>query len=222
MSDPSRLTRRPEALAVSVEWLLQMVQEGKLRLPDFQRPQRWRSSHVTSFFDSIYRGIPVGTLLLSRHPAPAAHLRFGPVEVDAPELADSHAIVDGQQRITALAGALLHPDERPLGDIHAIWFDLEREDFKRCVASPPTSWIPLNVVGDSFKQLRWLNDWPARNERPDPAPPLPRIEYATMRWAALSGLPVPPVRLGRVEAATGDPDRRRRCLPDRALRPRAG
>ena len=163
-----RLERRPEARAFSVETLLHHVRDGKIRIPDFQRPLRWRAAHVLELFDSVYRGFPVGDLLLWKRHADSGPLRFGPVTVPAPAVSDAYFVVDGQQRVTALAGAMLHPDRRPRGDIHAIWFDLENESFVAAQSTePPPDWIPVNAVGDSFALLNWLNDWPFRAQRPD-------------------------------------------------------
>ena len=165
-----RLEGRPEARSFTVEALLTHVREGKLRVPEFQRSLRWRSSHVVDFFDSIYRGFPVGTLLFSRGRDTARLLHFGPLSVEGRETEEAYFVVDGQQRITALAGALLHPDRSPRGDIHAVWFDLDKEQFVRATrAAPPAHWIPLNVLGSArgVGVLKWLNDWSLRNERPD-------------------------------------------------------
>lgn len=166
MGDPPKLQRRPEVRAFSVEALLQLAQDGKLRIPPFQRPQRWRTPHVISLFDSVARGFPIGSLLLSRRQAPAATVRFGPVVRDAPAV-DAYDIVDGQQRITALVGALLHSDPCPRGDTHAIWYDLVAERFIRLSqGDPQLGWVPLNVVGDSYKLITWLNTWPLQREQP--------------------------------------------------------
>jgi hypothetical protein len=163
-----RLELRPETRALSVETLLQYVRQGKIRVPDFQRALRWRSRNVLDLFDSIYRGFPVGALLLSKHEAKAATLRFGPISVEAAPTREAYFVVDGQQRIIALAGAMLRTDKHPRGDIHAVWFDLEEESFVRAHGSDvPPHWIPLNVAGDSIALLGWLNDWPFRNERRD-------------------------------------------------------
>ncbi|WP_437801985.1 DUF262 domain-containing protein [Sorangium sp. So ce693] len=144
------------------------IRDGKLRIPEFQRPLRWRSAHVLDFFDSVYRGFPVGELLLSKRSAEPRLLHFGPLRVDAPAVPDALFVVDGQQRINALAGALLHPDTRPRGDIHAVWFDLQAERFVRSrSAEPPPHWIPLNVISDSFLLLGWLHEWPFGKQRPD-------------------------------------------------------
>ena len=168
MPDTPRLARRPEARAFSIESLLQLARDGKLRVPEFQRPQRWRSPHVLGLFDSVARGFPIGPLLFSRHKAPAGVVKFGPVAIAAPETDGVLWVVDGQQRLTALVGAMLHPDPRPRGDIHAIWYDLAGEAFKRLESrDPPLDWIPLNVVGDSARLMRWLRAWPLSAERPE-------------------------------------------------------
>ncbi|WP_437978930.1 DUF262 domain-containing protein [Sorangium sp. So ce295] len=166
--DKPRLEHRPETRALTVETLLLYVREGKIRIPEFQRPLRWRSAHVLHLFDSVYRGFPIGELLLSKKQAGAAKLHFGPVTIEASEVHDALFVVDGQQRVIALAGAMLRPEAKPFGDIHAVWFDLQEEQFGRpSRAEPPPHFLPLNVAGDSIRLLRWLNDWPFRNERPD-------------------------------------------------------
>jgi len=163
-----RLELRPETRSLSVETLLQYVRQGKIRVPDFQRALRWRSRHVLDLFDSIYRGFPVGALLLSKHEAKEATLRFGPITIAGAAAREAYFVVDGQQRIIALAGAMLRSDKHPRGDIHAVWFDLEEESFVRAHGSQvPPHWIPLNVAGDSIALLSWLNDWPFRNDRRD-------------------------------------------------------
>ncbi|MEZ4297380.1 MAG: DUF262 domain-containing protein [Polyangiaceae bacterium] len=164
----TRLDRRPEARSFTVERLLRHVRDGEIRIPGFQRPLRWRTSHVLDFFDSVYRGFPVGTLLFSKGKATAATVQLGAFRVDAPEMSDALFVVDGQQRVTALAAAILHPDERPRGGVHAIWFDLENERFRRLeVATPPPTWIPLNIAGNRRATLKWAAEWPLRTERPE-------------------------------------------------------
>jgi hypothetical protein len=166
--DTPRLRRAPDARTFSVEKLLQLVQDGAIRVPAFQRPLRWRSSHVRDLFDSIYRGYPIGELLLSKRHAPPSVLHYGTHVIDAGEVHDAFLVVDGQQRINALAGTLLRQEPRPRGDIHAVWFDLEAEEFFTAVrASPNAVAIPLNVVNNSVALLRWLSKWAYREERPE-------------------------------------------------------
>lgn len=160
--------KKTHATTLRVEDLLEHVQAGLLRVPTFQRGLKWRSTHVRKLFDSIYRGFPIGSLLLAVKHGEAERLSFGPVTVDAQARDDAWFIVDGQQRVTALAGTLLHPDAQPLGDAFAIWFDLEAEVFvRRTRADDKPTWLPLNLLSDSARLLTWLSTWPLRTERPE-------------------------------------------------------
>ena len=61
---------------------LSLAQEGKLRVPLFQRPLRWRPDQEAELFDSLLRRFPIGTLLLWERPAPAAIVRFKDHAID--------------------------------------------------------------------------------------------------------------------------------------------
>ena len=164
----SSLRRRPEARGYRVEQLLQEAADGRLRIPNFQRPLRWRSRNVIDFFDSIRRGFPVGNLLLSRSEAPSGVVNYGPVAIDSAQQPSALWVVDGQQRITALAATLLRREEVPRGDYWSIWYDLESEEFKQLLTrKPEPGWIPLNVLADSVKLLKWIRNWAYAEERED-------------------------------------------------------
>ncbi|MFO0609281.1 MAG: DUF262 domain-containing protein [Polyangiales bacterium] len=163
-----RLLRRSEGRTITVARILERVQRGELRIPDFQRPFRWRPKHVLDLLDSVYRGYPIGELLFSKQQAPSDTLEFGPVRMDAPAASDAWYVVDGQQRITALVGALLHPRREPRRDRCAAWFDLEAERFVRLEkGDPPAHWVPLRAVSSMVELSEWFDAWSLRKERPD-------------------------------------------------------
>jgi hypothetical protein len=170
MPPPTPLTRRPQATALSIEDLLERVRRGEVRIPEFQRLWRWKAGDIRDLLDSVYRGYPIGTLLFWKKEAPADHLRFGPVRLDAPRSSQALWVVDGQQRITALTGVLLHPplEGEEEHDDFAFYFDLETEEFVRRSgqARPPAHWLPLNVVLDSERLLGWLDGYAGRAEKP--------------------------------------------------------
>ena len=167
-SNGSTLRRRPEARGYRVEQLLNEAEDGCLRIPNFQRPLRWRSRNVIDFFDSIRRGFPVGNLLLSRAAAPEAVVNYGPVAITSQEQPAALWVVDGQQRVIALAATLLRTEDVPRGDYWSIWYDLENEEFRQLLKKKPEAgWIPLNVLGDSVKLLKWIRNWPHAVERED-------------------------------------------------------
>lgn len=44
--------------------LMEAIANGQLGLPDIQRPFVWKNVKVRGLFDSMYRGYPIGYLLL--------------------------------------------------------------------------------------------------------------------------------------------------------------
>lgn len=158
-SEPTALTRRPEAIALAVEDLIGHVQAGRIRLPSFQRGLRWKRSDIEDLLDSIYRGYPIGTLLFWKKPAEAAVVQLGPVSIDAPARQDAWWVLDGQQRITALTGVLTGPCEDVTRD-HVLFFDLHEQRFRRASNKRPPlpHWLPLDRVLDSQALLTWLHE----------------------------------------------------------------
>ena len=82
----------------SLELLIAEIKQGRIGLPDIQRPFVWGTAKARDLLDSMYRGYPVGTLLFWETGA-APGLRQ--IDDDAQTVARM-AIVDGQQRLTSL------------------------------------------------------------------------------------------------------------------------
>ncbi len=135
--------------------ILGAAKRGNLRVPRFQTGLRWKAREVEELFDSIVRGFPIGGLLLWKKQAPEESLVFGPVTIQAPALPDARYIVDGQQRVTALVGGLLHPDKSPLGGNYAVWTNLATGEFRVWRNQPPPQWIPVNLFGSRVKLQHW-------------------------------------------------------------------
>lgn len=70
--------------------------QGLLNVPEFQRKYVWRASKLVDLVDSLWRGYPVGTLLLWESAYESAKTALG-------SQGGKLWIVDGQQRITSLA-----------------------------------------------------------------------------------------------------------------------
>lgn len=164
------LVSRPSADATSIEDLVTWVHEGRIRIPGFQRPLRWRAQQVLELFDSLWLGYPVGNLLFWKRPADAAQLELGPLRIDAKGRADALWVVDGQQRLTALACVLLHPHPTTSSnDLFALWFDLESQQFIRPRSGQDISpyWLPMNRVLDAVTLGEWWGESPERAGRSD-------------------------------------------------------
>lgn len=68
-------------------------------LPDIQRPFVWKPAKVRDLLDSMYRGYPVGTLMLWETGAQVGTRQIGGGSADS---VAQLLIVDGQQRLTSL------------------------------------------------------------------------------------------------------------------------
>lgn len=123
------LDRRPEARTESIESLVGKARRGLVRVPEFQRGLRWTKDDVIALFDSIFHGYPIGSLLLWEHRAPAARISLGHLRVDAPETGHAWSVVDGQQRLTALAASLTPDGSGARDERFDIYFDPEKLRF---------------------------------------------------------------------------------------------
>lgn len=82
-----------------IEIVLAWVRSGEIAIPEIQRPFVWDSSKVRDLMDSLYQGYPVGYLIAWRNPN---------VKLKDGSLSEGKKIlIDGQQRVTALAAAIL-------------------------------------------------------------------------------------------------------------------
>jgi hypothetical protein len=141
--------------------LVAEVREGGLRVPAFQRGFKWGAADVLDLFDSVLQGFPIGNLLFWRRPAPAQHIAVGPLTIDAPALDAANFVVDGQQRITSLVGALAAA-ESATDPRFRIYLDLEEVKFHSLGLrqTPPQHWLPVSRLVDTMT----LNAWTRANQ----------------------------------------------------------
>jgi hypothetical protein len=170
MSTPPRLPRKPEARTEKVEDLVERVRRGLVRVPRFQRGLKWKGSDVVELFDSIYRGYPIGALLFYKRSAKMDRLPLGPLVVEAPETPEAWWVVDGQQRITALAVCLTRPEPIPkrpsLKDPYILFFDAANQRFEPppLTGSLPSTWIPVSYLLDATQLTEWVYTWQHRDD----------------------------------------------------------
>lgn len=143
--DPKPEISRLEELALS-------VRAGEIKLPKFQRPFVWQRADMLKLLDSIYRGYPIGSLLIwhsSQRLTSERNIAGLEVGVDKPGSFPTLYLLDGQQRLTTLCGALFWNGASP-GSIWDIHFDLENEQFVYPKDSNQIGLFPLNrLIGTS-------------------------------------------------------------------------
>ena len=87
---------------MKISTILAYIDNGHIALPEFQRGYVWNRDQVRRLFDSLYRGHPVGGLLVWATKSEDAQYR-GDGEL-APGVVK--LLLDGQQRITSLYGVI--------------------------------------------------------------------------------------------------------------------
>lgn len=80
--------------------ILDQIDLGNLVLPEFQRGYVWNRDQVRRLMTSLYRGHPIGTLMVWKTTGKKAWLRGEPAHDDQTVT----LLLDGQQRITTLYG----------------------------------------------------------------------------------------------------------------------
>lgn len=171
-SEPEMLEHRPEARAFKIEDMMLEIRRGRLRIPSFQRRLAWDRGDARKLIDSLYRGYPVGTLLLWETSAHEDQWQWGALRLEAGARPDALLVVDGQQRLVSLARILLTTDEQD--DDFALYFDLDTTEF----VFPPSAgrveedrsrWLPMNRLLDSERLFEWLYEREPSRERREQA-----------------------------------------------------
>lgn len=168
-AQPPRMVAAARAESMPVEDVVNLAAEGRLRMPSFQRAFRWETADRRALIDSIYRGYPVGTLLLWKNPPSDTEAGRPLAEASSSRPGDQYLVVDGQQRLTTLWEAL---GRRPRLGESALLFDMEADAVvHRPLTSnefegtpPPRAdarlpQVPLYLVLDAALLSGWVPQW---------------------------------------------------------------
>lgn len=115
---------------MQISSILDYIDNGHMALPEFQRGYVWGPEQVRGLFQSLYRGHPVGSLLVwATDASSATHRGDGKLAPGVVKL-----LLDGQQRITSLYGVIRGKPPRFFdGNAKAftnLRFNLSTEDFE--------------------------------------------------------------------------------------------
>lgn len=100
--------RDPSPEILRIEQLVNGVKVGDIKLPKFQRPFVWDKSDILKLWDSVYKGYPIGSILLwLTKEELASERKIADLEInDRPDDYPTNYLLDGQQRLSTLCGAL--------------------------------------------------------------------------------------------------------------------
>ena len=85
--------------------LLSDVKNGKVGLPDLQRPYVWKDSKARDLLDSMLKGYPIGYIMLWQSPDGYETINHIGTN-DKTYIQPDYLVIDGQQRLTALLAAI--------------------------------------------------------------------------------------------------------------------
>ncbi len=164
---------------VRLQVVIETIRSGKLLLPDFQRPFVWKDDQRLRLFDSIVKGLPIGSLMIWRTTqmlAVKTTLDGFALPAPAKEVTRSY-LLDGQQRMFTLYAALT---AEPANDAKPrrrwpIYLDLEvdmkvgekkegesRFKLARRDGKVPITWFPLSAALSNrrvveFQKVLWAS-----------------------------------------------------------------
>lgn len=140
------MSKKYSTATTDVDALLHDIKEGRIAIPEIQRPFVWSKSQVRDLIDSLYRGFPMGYLIVSEEHQ--IKLKDGSSSMG------KMILIDGQQRVTALTTAITG-------------FEVTNKDFSKeriKIAFNPLANIDkdeeLFKVQDAaiLKSKRWIDD----------------------------------------------------------------
>ena len=128
-------TREQPTPTPNVEYLptiFRRIRSGEIKVPAFQRPFVWGPKQILALLESVYRGYPIGSLLLWR--VDKAILKIGSTaETEFPETEVEYPLsylLDGMQRLATLYSVFNYDGDRAIKGKFNVIFNLENELFQ--------------------------------------------------------------------------------------------
>lgn len=141
--------------------LVRQLVSGRIRIPRFQRPFVWRRDQMLDLLDSINRQYPIGSLLAWETDAEIQSLpTIGPITVSFTDTANAVYLLDGHQRLSTIAGALISPTDRSVADEEdpsrwSLYYNAKDNGFEHLGigAYPEVYQFPMSKILDTFEFL---------------------------------------------------------------------
>ncbi|KQN64706.1 DUF262 domain-containing protein [Erwinia sp. Leaf53] len=115
---------------LSIRRLIDRITTGDIRIPAFQRDFVWEPDQIAFLLDSIYKGYPIGTVILWKTDARlSAEKNLGSFIL--PEPAKDYPVnyvLDGQQRLTSIFSTFQNDLQPQSDDWTDIYFDMISPD----------------------------------------------------------------------------------------------
>jgi hypothetical protein len=158
----------PEPQTLPYSTLMNEIEKGIVKIPQFQRDFVWSKKKSCKLMDSIVKGYPIGTFIFWKTKERLRSIRnIGGIELPEPPKGDFiQYVLDGQQRLTSLftiiKGLKIQRDEKE-DDFSEMYIDLLAKEDEQIViidfgTKDPNSIIKLNDL--LFGNLEKLASYP--------------------------------------------------------------
>jgi len=147
-----------DVYTTSVQNIISWIKSGEVAIPEIQRPFVWDATKVRDLLDSLYKGFPIGYIIVWKNPD--VRLKDGTISIG------KKVLIDGQQRVTALqaavAGMMVTDSTYKKKNIR-ISFNPIKETFE--VLNPAiekdSKWIPdiSKVFDSSFEEFNFVTNY---------------------------------------------------------------
>lgn len=162
--------RDPKPTPERILQLANRVLTGDIVLPEFQRPFVWKRRQILELMDSIFRNYPIGSLLVWESKQELASKRtIADLEVaERSETYPVNYLLDGQQRLSAVCGAIFWTPNNNPRSVWNVIFDLRASKFYHSeqLDGHPAHQIPLRRLANApefYKYLTPIDDEELRN-----------------------------------------------------------
>lgn len=154
-----------DVYSTSVQNIISWIKSGEIAIPEIQRPFVWDSTKVRDLLDSLYKGFPIGYIIVWKNPD--VRLKDGTISIG------KKILIDGQQRVTALQAAIagmLVTDANYKRKPIRIAFNPQTEAFE--VQNPAIEkdckWIPdiAKVFEPTFEEFQFIIQYCKDNNLP--------------------------------------------------------
>jgi hypothetical protein len=148
------------------EIFLAWVKSKEIAIPEIQRPFVWDASKVRDLMDSLYKGYPIGYLIIWRNPN--VKLKDGHISEG------KKILIDGQQRVIAMKAAILGDTvvTKEYKTVRiVIAFNPKEERFEVCnpAIEKDVSWLPdiSKIVSGNTNMLELVEEYCKKNKGTD-------------------------------------------------------
>lgn len=147
---------QPTPATLQYNLLIANIEQGLIKIPQFQRKFVWSIEQTASLLDSIIKGYPIGTFILWNTKERLRSIRnIGDIHLpDTPEGNMVQYVLDGQQRMTSLyvslKGTVITDEDGKTTDYGNIYIDFE--------AAPDEQIVITDASGRNMNELVKFTD----------------------------------------------------------------